>query len=62
MDQTLTFTLSSFAYKSPYQLKTANPASMIYNHLATFFSIRNIENEFIDFRNYRVEEQFTEIY
>ena len=61
LDQTLAFTQSSHAYKHPYK-PGANPAARLYEKVATFFNVRNIENEFVDFRNYKLEKQFTEIY
>jgi hypothetical protein len=32
------------------------------NKVWSFFAMRNIENEFIDFRSYEVADQFKEIY
>jgi hypothetical protein len=61
LDKTLTFTQSSFAYKDPYNPK----GSIVYkarNKLQTFFSLRNIENEFIDFKSFHIDSQFREIY
>eukprot|EP00347_Sterkiella_histriomuscorum_P008414 403345184 len=61
LDKTLSFTQSSFTYKDPY-----NPSgSMLYkakNKFITFFSLRNMENEFIDFKTFHVDNQFREIY
>lgn len=28
----------------------------------TFFSLRNIENEFVDFKTYNLDQQFREVY
>lgn len=53
LDQTLTYTQSSHAYKNPYN-PNANPLVKMQKKVSTFFSVRNIENEFIDFRNYRL--------
>jgi hypothetical protein len=61
LDKTLSYTQSSFTYKDPY-----NPnGSALYhmrNKLFTFFSVRNIENEFIDFKTFNIDKQFREIY
>jgi hypothetical protein len=61
LDKTLSYTQSSFTYKDPY-----NPSgSVIYkmrNKIRTFFSLRNVENEFIDFKTFHVNQQFKEIY
>ncbi len=32
------------------------------NKFQTFFTLRNIENEFIDFKTFHVDTQFREIY
>jgi hypothetical protein len=60
LDQTLTFTQSSFAFMHPYQPR-ANPAAKLYNKVHSFFAIRSVENEFVDFRNYNLQTQFSEI-
>jgi len=60
LDQTLNFTQSSFAYKDPYQT-TVNPILGIKNRIWTFFAMRNIENEFVDFKLYNLDWQFKEI-
>lgn len=53
LDKTLTKTVSSFAYKDPY-----NPnGGLIYNiknKVNNFFQLRNIENEFLDFKTYTI--------
>ena len=54
LDKTLSFTQSSFTYKDPY-----NPNRPLIlkakNKLWTFFSVRNIENEFIDFKVFNLD-------
>ena len=60
LDSSLTFTRSSFAYKDPYQ----PDGGVIYkltNKARTFMAMRNIENEFVDFKSYNVQRQFKEI-
>ena len=61
LDKTLSYTQSSFTYKDPY-----NPdrplLSNLRNRCWTFFAIRNIENEFIDFKSHNLQQQFSEIY
>ena len=61
LDKTLSHTASSFYYKDPF-----NPRwSILYkirNMLATFFSVRNIENEFVDFKIIDLDQQIPEIY
>ena len=61
LDKTLAFTQSSFFYKDPYNPK----GGLLYkakNKVQTFFSLRNVENEFIDFKTFHVDTQFREIY
>lgn len=62
LDRTLNFTVSSFAYKDPYQSAAINPLLGLRNRIWTFFAFRNLENEFTDFRRYTLEKQFQEIY
>ena len=61
LDKTLSFTQSSFAYKDPF-----NPyGGILYkvrNKVNNFFTLRNIENDFIDFKPFHVDTQFREIY
>jgi hypothetical protein len=49
LDKTLSYTQSSFTYKDPF-----NPNRSLLmkarNKVWTFFAVRNIENEFIDFK------------
>ena len=61
LDKTLSYTQSSFTYKDPY---TPNRPLLlkVKNSVWNFFSIRNIENEFIDFKTYSMDRQFREIY
>lgn len=61
LDHTIAFTQSSYAYKDPYVPR----GGVIYqfrNKLSNFMNLRSIENEFIDFKSYRVQENFKEIY
>ena len=62
LDRTIAYTQSSFAYKEPF-----NPrGGLVYkiaNRAKTFFSARNIENEFIDFKKHDlVHEQVPDLY
>ena len=60
LDKTLAFTKSSFAYKDPYMIN-GGPAYAILNKIKSFVAIRNIENEFIDFKSYHLDTQFRDI-
>lgn len=54
LDKTLSYTQSSFAYKDPYNPK----GSIMYkirNKVHSFFALRNIENEFIDFKTFAID-------
>ena len=54
LDKTLSYTQSSFAYKDPYNPK----GSFLYhlrNKVWTTFSLRNVENEFIDFKSFNMD-------
>ena len=61
LDKTLSYTQSSFTYKDPY-----NPDRSLFfqlvNRVRTSFAVRNIENEFIDFKTFSMDRQFREIY
>ena len=61
LDKTLSYTQSSFTYKDPY---TPHRPFLLKarNSIWTFFAIRNIENEFIDFKTFNMTKQFHEIY
>ena len=52
-DKTLAHIVSSYAFKDPY-----NPAGGVFyksqNKLKSFISMRMMENEFVDFRTYRI--------
>jgi hypothetical protein len=61
VDKTLSFTQSSFAYKDPFHPQ-ASPLWKMYNRTYTYFSLRNIENEFTDFTKWGIDEQISEIY
>ena len=54
LDKTLSFTTSSFAYKDPYNAK-GNILYQLKNKIWTFFTMRNIENEFIDFKTFYLD-------
>ena len=47
-------------YKDPY-LINGGPIYKLLNKCRSFFAIRNIENEFVDFRSYNIDSQFQEI-
>ena len=60
LDKTLAFTKSSFAYKDPFLID----GGMFYrlqNAARSFTAIRNIENEFVDFKSYHIDKQFKDI-
>lgn len=60
LDQTLAYTKSSFAYKDPYQVN----GGLLYkakNRMVSFFNMRQTENEFHDFKSYKIPTQFSEI-
>ena len=61
LDKTLSYTQSSFTYKDPY---SPNRSLLLKarNKVWTFLATRNIENEFIDFKTFTMENQFKEIY
>lgn len=54
LDKTISYTQSSFAYKDPFNPK----GSILYkirNKIQNFFALRNIENEFIDFKTFHLD-------
>lgn len=61
LEKTLKHMTSSFAYKDPYK-----PAGGIFyklrNKVQTFFSSRNMENEFVDFKTIYLQDQIPELY
>ena len=61
LDQTISYTQSSFAYKDPYVPNMSFMNSM-KNKMQTFSAVRSIENEFVDYESYTVRDQFREIY
>lgn len=61
LDKTLAFTQSSFAYKDPYN-PHGNLLYKLRNKAQSFFTFRNFENEFIDFKTFHIDTQFREIY
>ena len=60
LNKTLQFTKSSYAYKDPY-LANGGLYYKFMNRVKSFVSIRNIENEFVDFKSYHLDSQFREI-
>ena len=60
LNKTLQFTKSSYAYKDPY-LVNGGLYYKFMNRVKSFVSIRNIENEFVDFKSYHLDSQFREI-
>ena len=60
LDKTLQFTKSSFAYHDPYQLN-GGIIYQIMNKIKNFIAIRNIENEFVDFKELHIQSQFKDI-
>ena len=60
LDKTLAFTKSSFAYKDPYLVGGGFYYKMM-NKFKSFMAIRNIENEFVDFKSYNLKSQFNQI-
>jgi hypothetical protein len=61
LDKTLSYTQSSFTYKDPFDPNRSLLLKM-RNRLWTFLAVRNIENEFIDFKIFNLDGQFKEIY
>lgn len=61
LDKTLSYTQSSFTYKDPFD-PNRSLLMKSRNKLWTFLAVRNIENEFIDFKVFNMEHQFREIY
>ena len=61
LDSTIAFTQSSGTYKDPYQPR-GNVIYKLKNKVQTFTSLRSIENEFVDFRTYHLQNQFRDIY
>ena len=55
LDKTLSYTQSSFTYKDPYNPNRPLLSSM-RNRIWTFFAVRNIENEFIDFKTHNLQQ------
>jgi len=60
LDKTLSYTKSSFAVKDPY-LVNGGPIYRATNWVKSFIAIRQIENEFIDFKSYNLDSQFRDI-
>ena len=54
LDKTLAFTKSSFVYKDPYRIN-GGPYYKLMSRLRSFMAIRNIENEFVDFKSYNLD-------
>ena len=61
LEKTLAFTVSSFTYKDPYRPR-GGPLYKMRNKVHSFFSIRNMENEFVDFKSIYLHDQIPEIY
>lgn len=61
LDKTLSYTQSSFTYKDPFD-PNRNLLIRMRNKVWTVLAMRNIENEFIDFKPFNLEGQFKEIY
>ena len=61
LDQTLSYTQSSFTYKDPYQIN-GNLLYKTRSKVFSFFAMRNVENEFVDFKGYNIDRQFREVY
>lgn len=61
LDKTLSYTQSSYTYKDPFDPKR-NLLLKLRNKIWTFLAVRNIENEFIDFKPHNLDSQFREIY
>jgi len=54
LNKTLAFTKSSYSYKDPYLVN----GSLLYKAIGkvkSFVAIRNMENEFIDFKSYHLD-------
>ena len=47
-------------YKDPYLLN-GGPIYKLFGKIKSFLAIRNIENEFVDFKSYNIDSQFREI-
>ena len=60
LDKTLAFTKSSLSYKDPYQVN-GNLLYKLRNKMQTFYAMRMTENEFHDFKPYKIESQFSDI-
>ena len=61
LENTLKHTVSSMTYKDPFRPH----GGLIYklrNWMQTFFWVRNIENEFVDFKTFYLQDQIPEIY
>lgn len=62
LDRTIAYTQSSFAYKEPFN-PNGGALYKLINRGKTFFSARNIENEFIDFKKHDfIKEQIPDLY
>ena len=61
LDHTIAFTQSSYAYKDPY-LPKGGLIYSIKNSAQTFLALRSIENEFLDFKTYKIHRDFKDIY
>ena len=61
LDSGIAFTTSSFTYKDPYQPK-GNIVYKLKNKVQSFVALRSIENEFVDFKTYYLQDQMKDIY
>ena len=61
LDKTLSYTQSSYTYKDPFN-PNRSFLMKLKNRIHTALSVRNIENEFIDFKPHNLQGQFSEIY
>ena len=57
LDNTISYTTSSLAYKDPYR-PIGWPGYHLYNRIYSFLSYRNIENEFVDFEALSAEQHY----
>ena len=54
LDSALAFTKSSFSYKDPYQTN-GNILYKLRNRMQSFYALRMTENEFVDFKPYKMK-------
>lgn len=61
VDNTISYTTSSMAYKDPYRPQGWLGYNM-FNGMKSFVSYRNIENEFVDYETFQATYQYRQIY